>query len=119
LVELNLVEEYSFVHGIKIKRKALDFTREEMANRIGYSAATVRKIEDEEFRPSAQIVERLANLFKIPEDDRESFLRFAQGDWKSAPVETNEDPPWRASAKPPRSNIPAITSSQPLPGLQK
>lgn len=105
------MEQYTFGYWLELKRKALDFTREELAERIGYSAATVRKIEDEERRPSTQFAERLAELFNIRQDERESFLRFARGEWKSAPVDTNEDQPWRASAKPPRSNIPATTTS--------
>ena len=108
---MNISTAISFGEWLKRKRKAFDLTREELAERIGYSAATVRKIEDEERRPSAQIVERLAEIFNIPHNERESFLRFARGDWKSAPVETNEHLPWRASAIPPRSNIPATTTS--------
>ena len=105
------MEQHSFGYWLKLKRKALDLTRQALANRLGYSAATIRKLEDEERRPSEQIVERLAELFHIPAKERTSFLRFARGDWKSAPVETNEDLPWRASALPPRSNIPAATTS--------
>jgi len=105
------MEQNSFGAWLKLKRKALDLTREELAQRVGYSAATIRKIEDEERHPSAQVVERLAEFFKIPQNERESFLRFARGDWKSAPVEKDEDSPWRASTKSTRSNIPATTIS--------
>ena len=105
------MEQHSFGYWLKRKRKALDLTREELAERIGYSAATVRKIEDEERRPSAQIAERLAELFNIPQNERESFLSFARGDWKSAPADADEGWPWRAPGKSPRSNIPATTTS--------
>ena len=105
------MEQYSFGYWLRLKRKALDLTREELAERIGYSAATVRKIEDEERRPSVQIARRLADIFNIPPNERESFLGFARGNWESAPVETKEDPPWRASPQSPRSNIPATTTS--------
>ena len=108
---MNLSTKISFGEWLKRKRKALDLTRDELAKRAGYSAATIRKIEDEERRPSVQIAERLADIFNIPQNERESFLNFARGDWKSAPVERNEDLPWRASAIPPRSNIPATTTS--------
>ena len=105
------MEHHSFGYWLKLKRKSLDLTREELAERIGYSAATVRKIEDDERRPSVQIAGRLAELFNIPQSERESFLGFARGNWKSAPVETNEDLPWATSANLPRSNIPATTTS--------
>ncbi|HET9908804.1 MAG TPA: helix-turn-helix domain-containing protein, partial [Anaerolineales bacterium] len=96
---------------LKLKRKALDLTREQLAERVGYSAATIRKIEDEERYPSAQVVERLAGFFKIPQNELEDFLRFARGDLKSVPVEIDENVPWRASSKATRSNIPATTTS--------
>ncbi|HEU0293322.1 MAG TPA: NB-ARC domain-containing protein, partial [Anaerolineales bacterium] len=76
-----------------------------------YSAATIRKIEDEERRPSVQIAGRLADIFNIPQNERESFLRFARGDWKSAPADADEERRWRAPGKSPRSNIPATTTS--------
>lgn len=105
------MEQNSFGYWLKLKRKALDLTRADLAKQVGYSAATIRKIEDEERYPSAQVVERLAEVFKIPQNERTDFLRFARGDWKAAPVETEEGRPWRASGKSPRSNIPATTTS--------
>ena len=105
------MEQYSFGYWLKLKRKALDLTREELAKQVGYSAATIRKIEDEERSPSAQVVERLVEVFKIPQNERTDFLRFARGDLKSAPVQADEERPWRASGKSPRSNIPATTTS--------
>ena len=106
------MEQNSFGYWLKLKRKALDLTREELAKQVGYSAATIRKIEDEERYPSAQVVERLADVFKIPQNERTDFLRFARGNWKSAPVDKREEErTWRASGKSPRSNIPATTTS--------
>lgn len=81
------MEQHSFGHWLRLKRKALDLTREGLAERVGYSAATIRKIEAEERRPSAQMVERLADLFHLPLDERAAFLRFARGDWRVAPPE--------------------------------
>ena len=105
------MEQQSFGNWLKLKRKALDLTREQLAERVGYSAATIRKIEDEERHPSAQVVERLAEVFRIPQNERTDFLRFARGDWSFAPVDTEEERPWRTSGKSPRSNIPATTTS--------
>ena len=105
------MEQHSFGYWLRLKRKALDLTREELAERAGYSAATIRKIEDEERRPSGQIVERLADIFKIPQNEREAFLQFARGGSKFSPAQIVENLPWRASGTSPRSNIPAITTS--------
>ncbi|HEX9388942.1 MAG TPA: tetratricopeptide repeat protein, partial [Anaerolineales bacterium] len=52
-----------------------------------------------------------AEIFNIPHDERAGFLRFARGDWKSAPVQSGEQPSWRAPTKVVRSNIPATTTS--------
>ena len=105
------MEQRSFGYWLRRKRKALDLTREELAKQVGYSAATIRKIEDEERHPSAQVVERLAEIFKIPPGERQDFLRFARGDLKFAPGENAAESPWHPTAKPHRSNIPATTTS--------
>jgi transcriptional regulator with XRE-family HTH domain len=54
-----MVEMHSFGYWLRLKRKALDLTREALADRVGCSAATIQKLEEEERRPSTQIAERL------------------------------------------------------------
>ena len=97
------MEQHSFGHWLRLKRKALDLTREELAERVGYSSATIRKIEDEERRPSAQIAERLAEIFGIPPNERIAFLQFARGDWRAAPTGNVKNAPWLASGNEPSS----------------
>src|SRR5215510_8393738 len=104
------MEQNSFGTWLKLKRKALNLTREALAKQVGYSAATIRKIEDEERHPSAQVAERLAEFFKIPQNERESFLRFARGDWQAAPTDRKEGFPWQNSNGSLRSNLPATTT---------
>ena len=105
------MEQYSFGYWLKLRRKALDLTREGLAGRVGYSAETIRKIETEQRRPSTEMAERLAEILDIPQDERPAFLRFARGDWHSGPVETRDDVPWQASVKSPRSNLPKTVTS--------
>jgi predicted ATPase/transcriptional regulator with XRE-family HTH domain len=105
------MEQLSFGDWLRHRRKALDLSREGFADLVGCSAATIRKIEAEERRPSAQIVERLADILDIPQDERTAFLRFARGDWKFAPAETTQQAPWRATTPAARSNLPATTTS--------
>jgi len=105
------MKQSSFGEWLKGKRKGLDFSREEFAKHTGYSSATIRKIENNERRPSEQFVVQLADILNIPQSEREAFLRFARGNSESAPVEKSEYQPWRALDKPPRSNIPATTTS--------
>ena len=108
-------EQHSFGNWLRLKRKAFDFTREALADRVGCSVSTIRKLEDEERRPSAQIAELLAEIFKISTTERTAFLQFARGDWRSAPSQKDEEAPWRAltQALPqqPRSNLPATFTS--------
>src|SRR5512134_2281807 len=109
-------EQHSFGYWLRLKRKALDLTREALADLVGCSVSTIRKLEDEERHPSAQIAELLAEIFKIPTTERGAFLRFARGDWRSAPSLGDEEAPWRvltpaALAQHPRSNLPATFTS--------
>src|SRR4030095_178908 len=104
------MEQNSFGYWLKLKRKALDLTREELAERVGYSAATIRKIEDEERHPSEQVVERLAEVFNIPQNERTIFLRFARGNWKAAPAEDEAGLPWKTLPRASRLNMPATVT---------
>jgi len=86
-------EQHSFGYWLRLKRKAFDLTREALADRVGCSVSTIRKLEDEERHPSAQIAELLTEIFKIPTNERTAFLRFARGDWRSAPSLGTKKPP--------------------------
>jgi predicted ATPase/class 3 adenylate cyclase len=87
------MQPHSFGYWLKRRRKALDLTQAELASQVGCSAAAIRKLEAEERRPSAQIVERLAEIFDIHQEERAAFLRFARGDWRAAPTGV-ETAPW-------------------------
>jgi len=60
-----MLEQHSFGYWLRRKRKALDLTREGLAERVGCSVSTIRKLEEEERRPSDQMAERLADIFEI------------------------------------------------------
>jgi predicted ATPase/DNA-binding XRE family transcriptional regulator len=110
-LEKNTLAEVSFGAWLKRRRKAAGLTQEQLADQVSCSTITLRKIESEERRPSAQIVERLAEIFNIPQNEQTAFLRFARGDWKAAPTIESEDAPWRAALVSPRSNLPASFTS--------
>ncbi len=105
------IQEHSFGYWLRLRRKSLDLTREALADRVGCSAATIRKIEAEERRPSAQIVDRLAAIFEIPAEEQAAFLRFARGDWQSMISEGGEKKPWKAASISTLSNLPSTTTS--------
>lgn len=70
----------SFGEWIKERRKALDLTQEELAQRAGCSVFALRKIETGERRPSKQLAGLLAAALQISEDDKPTFIRVARGD---------------------------------------
>jgi len=88
----------SFGEWLKRRRNVLGLTQAQLAQQLGCSTIALRKIEAEDRRPSAQIVERLADVFNIAPNERSTFLRFARGDWQSVPSAPSEDAAWRMSA---------------------
>jgi len=72
--------EVSFGAWLEKRRKALDLTREELAQRAGCSVSALRKIETDERRPSKQLATILADCLDIPQEDRPGFLRIARGE---------------------------------------
>ena len=102
-----MLTEVSFGEWLKRQRNTRGLNREQLAHQIGCAVITLRKIEAEERHPSTQIVDRLAEIFDVPQNERTAFLRFARGDWQSAPTGSAEDFPWQTSSKSPRTNLPA------------
>lgn len=100
------MESQSFGEWLRRKRKSLDLTRAALADRVGCSVATLRKLEDEERRPSVQMAERLMVIFEIPAGEQANFVRFARGNLQAAPPALPESLPWQEPPTPPRSNLP-------------
>jgi predicted ATPase/DNA-binding XRE family transcriptional regulator len=109
--------EVSFGEWLRRQRKARGLTQDQLALRISCSTSALKKIEAEERRPSTQLVRQLAEIFEIPQDERIAFLRFARGDWQSAPVKIRQEFPWHTSIESPPSNLPARLTS--LVGREK
>ncbi|HVF26174.1 MAG TPA: helix-turn-helix domain-containing protein, partial [Anaerolineales bacterium] len=70
--------DYSFGTWIKRRRKALDLTQQELAQRVGCSNSLIFKIESDERRPSRQIAQLLAEHLEISADERDLFLKVAR-----------------------------------------
>jgi predicted ATPase/transcriptional regulator with XRE-family HTH domain len=103
--------EVSFGEWLKRQRMGRGLTRDQLAHQIGCAAITLRKIEAEERHPSAQIVERLTEIFNIPLNEKTDFMGFARGDWTKAPSEPRGETPWRDSTRSPRTNVRAPLTS--------
>ena len=112
LVE-DALTEVSFGEWLKRQRGAKGWTQQQLAQQINCSTSALRKMEAEERRPSVPVIERLAELFNIPQNEQKSFVKFARGDWQaiSSPSGKTEELPWHISGVAPRSNLPAPITS--------
>ena len=69
----------AFGDWLKRRRRSLDLTQDELADRAGCSVETIRKLEAETLRPSKALAERLAEYLAIPPEQQAQFVRFARG----------------------------------------
>src|SRR3954465_7085834 len=70
----------SFGEWMRRKRQLLDLTQETLAHRVGCAAITIRKIENDERRPSRQMAMRLGLSLAIPPEENERFIAIALGE---------------------------------------
>ena len=70
--------ESTFGAWMQQRRKLLDLTGEELAQRVGCSAGMIRMLEAGKRRPSKQIAALLADHLKIAPEQRAAFLGFAR-----------------------------------------
>ena len=70
--------DLSFGHWLQLRRKTLDLTQGELAQRVGYARVTIHKIETDALRPSRQMVEKLVDELAIAPNERQAFMRFAR-----------------------------------------
>lgn len=71
----------TFGYWVRRRRKALDLTQHALAERVGCSVVTVKKIEADARRASLPMAERLADVLAVPSGDRATFLARARGLW--------------------------------------
>jgi predicted ATPase/DNA-binding XRE family transcriptional regulator len=88
--------ERSFGAWLRRRRRLLDLTQAELAQRVGCAVVTIRKLEADELRPSKQMAERLAQCLEVISEEYERFTAFARST-PPAPV---------ADALPVRHNLP-------------
>jgi predicted ATPase/transcriptional regulator with XRE-family HTH domain len=70
----------TFGQWLRLRRKALDMTQDELAKRVGCSVGALRKIEAGDRRPSKQLAGLLAKALEISGEDHPKFIRVARGD---------------------------------------
>src|ERR687885_357613 len=64
----------SFGYWLRRQRKAMDLTQAELAARAGCVLTTIKKIETGARQPSRQLVERLADVLALSDDERVMLL---------------------------------------------
>ncbi len=68
----------SFGVWLRGRRKALALTQAQVAEHAGCTAATIRKLEADERKPSWQLAELLATALAVPDEQRVTFLHAAR-----------------------------------------
>src|SRR6266511_2359098 len=101
--EVTMGDATSFGRWLRQRRRLLDLTQDELAQRVGCSVVTIRKIESDERRPSKHIATLLADSLATPPADRAAFLRAARADLAAAlpgaPTQPPDQPPPGAAAR--------------------
>src|SRR4051794_2599131 len=72
-------EIVSFGSWLKARRRVLDLTQAELARRSGCALSTIKKLEQDERRPSREIAVLLAEVLQLPLEERAAFVQSARG----------------------------------------
>ena len=110
----------SFGEWVRRRRKALDFTQQELADRAGCSLAALQKIERDERRPSRQLAALLADQLQIAADQRDQFIKVARGQRMTETLPSTLEPVSspQAIASTSASRLPLPIPTTPLVGRE-
>lgn len=99
-----MAEQTSFGDWLRQRRHLLDLTQVELAAQTGCSAVTIRKLEANERKPSAELAQALTAPLRIPEREQAAFVQFARSDELEAsfrlPAWNPEQVSWRGGQLP-------------------
>src|SRR5689334_14873354 len=104
----------SFGEWLRARRKVLDLTQYELADRAGCAEDTIGRIEAGMRRPSKQVAALLAEALGVPPQSQDDFVRFArEGGATAMPALASE-----ATAAPPADRpVPASHAASSTPFL--
>ncbi len=97
----------TFGAWLQLRRRAVDLTQAALAQQVGASLITIRKIEQGALRPSRQLAELLADALQIPAEQRGTFVQAA----RSQPEQQSTT----LAAESMRASSQAISAHLPLP----
>jgi predicted ATPase/DNA-binding XRE family transcriptional regulator len=117
-----------FAEWLRQRRRTLDLTQAELAERVSCSLVTIRKLEYADSFPSKELAATLAQVLGVPPADEETFVRFArgeprkddkvtrwQGDTMMAPVPVTVSPLHPVTPSPPHLVTPSPPHNLPQP----
>jgi transcriptional regulator with XRE-family HTH domain len=98
----------TFGEWLRGQRTARKLTREEFSERVGCSVAMLRKIENDERRPSEQIADLMANCLDVPLEERSIFIRAARGELRVDRIHSRSKPVAIPNVLSPKTNLPSF-----------
>lgn len=72
-------EDLTFGTWLRQRRKELDLTQDRLAERVGCSVETIRKLEASSARPSQHMAEVLVARLEVPPADHPALVQWARG----------------------------------------
>lgn len=97
--------ETSFGKWLYNRRRALDLTRQALADQAGCAEITLRRIENNTLKPSRELALILLEKLGIPEEARPHWIGFARG------LTGNPEQPGAPPLTRPPTNLPALLTS--------
>src|SRR6266511_416051 len=104
--------DITFGEWLRRRRRALDLTQQELAQRVGCGITTIRKIEAGERRPSKQLATQLAVCLDIAPEEYDRLITFARAERYS-----DRPAPPPPAARPTRSPSAPVVTTLPPPFL--
>ena len=101
-------EALSFGPWLKQRRRVLDLTQEELAQRAACSLSTLRKIESGDLLPSKELARLLAVALAISTEEQAAFIAFARDERRAALT-----PAFVAATATPPPSLPTATLPTP------
>ena len=100
-----MTEHPSFGEWLRKQRRALDLSRQQLADQAGCAEITLRRIEGGTLKPSKELAAILLEKVGIPQDNLDQWVRFARGQAELPVAETSSKP------NQPKTNLPAQLTS--------
>src|SRR5512133_480817 len=73
-----MADDTTFRRWLRGRRKEFDLTQAELAEQVGCSVVTIRRIEEGVLRPSRQLTELLVAGLEVPLEERLAYVRWAR-----------------------------------------